>query len=157
MSLQIDLSGLASLALLLNSLALLIALGGAWLLLATRWRQQRLATDALSLAEARMPAIEEAGALATQRIDRFFYCFGFGSLGLAWLLSSLTRLAWVASRGRLQTQPCFLPVLSGHPPSVLLDQVGLLDAWASGQALAPFGLGTGDFFRAEQFGNGRHR
>lgn len=92
LSLQIDLSGLASLALLLNSMALLIAISGAWLLLATRWRRQ-LATHSLRLAGARVSAAEPLRAQATQRVDRFFYCFGFCSLGLAWLLSSLTRLA----------------------------------------------------------------
>jgi hypothetical protein len=92
LSLQIDVSGLASLALLLNSMALLIAASGAWLLLATRWRQQ-LAVDPSYLAGASMQTVERARALATQRIDRFFYCFGFSSLGLAWLLSSLTQLA----------------------------------------------------------------
>ncbi|MCQ4313086.1 hypothetical protein D7241_19385 [Stutzerimonas sp. VN223-3] len=88
---QFDVSGLASLALLLNSMALLIAVGGAWLLLATRWRQQ-LAVNSSCLAGHSVQAVEQTRMLATQRIDRFFYCFGFSSLGLAWLLSSLTRL-----------------------------------------------------------------
>jgi len=92
LSLQFDVSGLASLALLLNSMALLIAVGGAWLLLATRWRQQ-LAVNTSYLAGSSAQAVEQVRTLATQRIDRFFYCFGFSSLGLAWLLSSLTRLA----------------------------------------------------------------
>ncbi|WP_241729854.1 hypothetical protein [Pseudomonas sp. SST3] len=91
MSLSIDLSGLASFGPVLNSMALLIALGGAWLLLATRWRQQ-LASQSAHPIGTRGPVVELIGAAATQRIDRFFYGFGFSSLGLAWLLSSLTRL-----------------------------------------------------------------
>jgi hypothetical protein len=91
LSLSIDFSGLASLGPVLNSMALLIALGGAWLLLATRWRQQ-LASQSAHPASTRGPIVEVVGAAATQRIDRFFYGFGFSSLGLAWLLSALTRL-----------------------------------------------------------------
>jgi len=89
---QFELTRLAALTPLLNSMALLIAFGGAWLLLATRWRRQ-LARQSVGLARGAHAALgEHAGAAATQRIDRFFYGFGFSSLGLAWLLSSLTRL-----------------------------------------------------------------
>lgn len=90
MLLNVDFSRLAVMAPLLNSMALLIAVCGAWLLLATRWRQ-RLAFDA-----ARLAAIQSAGgqvsAAATQRIDRFFHGFGLGSLALACLLSWISRL-----------------------------------------------------------------
>lgn len=86
----IDVSRLAVLAPLLNSMALLIAVGGAWLLLATRWRQR------LALEAARLTAIQSAGGqlrvAATQRIDHFFYGFGLGSLALACLLSWFSRL-----------------------------------------------------------------
>ena len=90
MVLNIDVSGLTGLAFPLNSMAMLIALAGAWLLLATRWRHQ-LATGAAALANARA----EAGSNvlpANRRLERFFYGFGFASLGLACLLSWLTRL-----------------------------------------------------------------
>lgn len=87
--LNIDFSRLAVMAPLLNSMALLIAVCGAWLLLATRWRQ-RLAFEAARL------AIQSPGgqvsATATQRIDRFFHGFGLGSLALACLLSWFSRL-----------------------------------------------------------------
>lgn len=91
MLLNIDFSGLSSLATLLNSMALLIALGGGWLLLATRWRRQ-LAATAASLAGVNPSAVRQLSAAGTQRIDRFFYGFGFSSLALAWLLSAFTRL-----------------------------------------------------------------
>ncbi|WP_437421049.1 hypothetical protein [Stutzerimonas chloritidismutans] len=91
MSLQIDMSGLASLAWLLNSMALLIALAGSWLLVATRWRRQ-LSGARLHLAESRVETSTDPQRLGTGRVDRFFYAFGFASLGLAWLLSTATRL-----------------------------------------------------------------
>lgn len=87
---NVDFSGLANLASLLNSMALLIALCGSWLLLATRWRRQ-LSGHSAQLAESEAGIGRLPGG-ATARIDRFFYGFGFGSLGLACLLSSLTRL-----------------------------------------------------------------
>lgn len=90
MLLKTDVSQLAVLAPLLNSMALLIAMCGAWLLLATRWRQ-RLALNAARLA-AIPPAGGQVGAAATQRIDRFFHGFGLGSLALACLLSWFSRL-----------------------------------------------------------------
>ncbi len=89
--LYFDYSALARVAPLVNSLALLIALSGAWLLLATRWRRQ-LSRAETSLAGSRLSAAEQGGLAATRRLDRFFYGFGFSSLGLACLLSSLTRL-----------------------------------------------------------------
>jgi len=89
-SLQINIAGLVGLGPLLNSMALLIALGGAWLLLATRWRQQ-LASQ-LAPVDRREARFGQAYAMATQRIDRCFYGIGFSSLAIAWLLSSLTQL-----------------------------------------------------------------
>lgn len=91
MTLNIDFSGLSSFAALLNSMALLIAVSGAWLLVATRWRQQ-LTAGAAPLADSSVSGVGPVIAPGTQRIDRFFYGFGFSSLGLAWLLSSITRL-----------------------------------------------------------------
>lgn len=92
MSLQIDMSGLADLAWLLNSMALIIALAASWLLVATRWRRQLFATQ-LRLAASRMQVASEGREKATRRVNRAFYAIGFSSLGLAWLLSMLTRLA----------------------------------------------------------------
>lgn len=86
---MVDVSGLSSLAFPLNTMAMLIALGGAWLLLATQWRQ-RLARSAVSLPGAR-PAWVTGARLANRSVDRFFYTFGFISLGFAWLLSEFTR------------------------------------------------------------------
>lgn len=92
--------GLVSLAPVLNTLALLIGLGGVWLLLATRWREQMAATTQRSARAAGSAGNAEQSQaaqrlaiqrLATQRINRFFYGFGFASLALSWLLS--TRLA----------------------------------------------------------------
>lgn len=91
MSLNVDVSGLASLGSLLNGMALLIALCGAWLLLATRYRQQ-IANREAQLANSRVSASAHADTGATRRIDRFFNVLGLSSLALAWLLSSLTRL-----------------------------------------------------------------
>lgn len=87
---HIEVSGWSGLAVPLNTMALLIALGGAWLLLATRWRQQ-LARDAAFVAGTR-PAVVAGTRLANRSVDRFFYTFGSASLGLAWLLSEFTRL-----------------------------------------------------------------
>lgn len=93
MSLNIGVSGLASVAFLLNSMALLIALCASWLLVATRWRRQ-LAGHAEQMAGSggQGGIGRSLNGSATQRIDRFFYAFGLGSLSLACLLSSLTRL-----------------------------------------------------------------
>jgi hypothetical protein len=91
LSLNIAFPALANVASLLNSMALLIALSGSWLLLATRWRRQ-FAGHTGQLAGSRTTTGRSSNGTATQRIDRFFYGFGLGSLGLAGLLSSLTRL-----------------------------------------------------------------
>lgn len=87
MFLQFDVAGLANLASVLNAMALLMALSGAWLLLATRWRQQ-LAAKVLRPADTACPAINLSRAQADVRINRFFYRVGFASLALAWLLST---------------------------------------------------------------------
>ncbi len=89
--LNIGFSGLASVASLLNSMALLIALCGSWLLWATRWRRQ-LAGHLGQLAGNQGAIDRSLNGAANQRIDRFFYGFGLGSLVLACLLSALTRL-----------------------------------------------------------------
>ncbi|MFC2972794.1 hypothetical protein ACFOJE_11285 [Azotobacter bryophylli] len=71
---------------LLNSLALFFAFAGSWLLLATRIREQRMLARVVR--EGRMEAGEECLAdEPTLKINRFFYCFGAGSLSLALLLS----------------------------------------------------------------------
>jgi hypothetical protein len=89
--LHFDYSTLARVAPLVNSMAMLIVLSGAWLLLATRWRQQTV-NAAAPLAGSRASAVAQGCVAARQRVDRFFYGFGFSCLGLACLLSSLTRL-----------------------------------------------------------------
>ncbi|MET1078311.1 MAG: hypothetical protein ABWY06_09870 [Pseudomonas sp.] len=78
---------------LANGLALFFALAGSWLLLATRWREQR-ALPALALedqAGATAPAL--ACEPAVQRINRFFKGFGATclalALGLTWLSTQL--------------------------------------------------------------------
>lgn len=85
-------AGLASLAPVLNTMAMIIGIGGAWLLLATRWREL-LAANTQRPSRVGGPAddatrSQAAQRLATQRINRFFYGFGFASLALAWLLST---------------------------------------------------------------------
>jgi hypothetical protein len=72
----------------LNGLALFFALAGAWLLVVTRLREQR--------AVARLLVDGEADAMAEQacvfdepmqRLNRFFYRFGYASLALALAVS----------------------------------------------------------------------
>lgn len=79
---------------LINGLALLFACPGAWLLHATRRREQRAQANLAMQSESR--SIDQpllALDSATQRINRFFYRFGFACLGLALLISWLsTRL-----------------------------------------------------------------
>jgi hypothetical protein len=73
---------------MLNSLALFFAVAGSWLLLATRLREQR-AVGRLA-ANSQLDEIDEETSLldeATQRINRFFYCFGGATLTAALLLS----------------------------------------------------------------------
>lgn len=77
----------------LNALALFFGLTGGWLLLATRVREQRAVarlvagSDAQDMAE-ELCAVDEP----VQRLNRFFYRFGFASLGAALALS------WISTR-----------------------------------------------------------
>ncbi|MCY1267911.1 hypothetical protein D9M68_629930 [compost metagenome] len=68
---------------ILNDLALFFTLAGAWLLLATRRREQR--------ATARLVAQNETQALPldepTLRMNRFFYRFGYACMMLALAVS----------------------------------------------------------------------
>ncbi|MCJ8207088.1 hypothetical protein [Pseudomonas sp. RGM2987] len=79
---------------LVNLLALLFACPGGWVLHATRRREQR----ARACLEARNregnERFEALLDLATQRMNRFFYRFGFGCLALALLVS------WVSTQIR---------------------------------------------------------
>jgi len=79
---------------LINLLALLFACPGGWVLHATRRREQR----ARACLEARNSASNERFEalldLATQRMNRFFYRFGFGCLALALLVS------WISTQIR---------------------------------------------------------
>lgn len=73
---------------LINTLALLFAAPGAWLLHATRRREQR--AQAMLTAQSESRSIDQPLLLldiATLRINRFFYRFGFACLGLALLIS----------------------------------------------------------------------
>ncbi|WP_053146517.1 hypothetical protein [Pseudomonas sp. Pf153] len=79
---------------LINLIALLFACPGGWLLHATRRRELR----ARASFEARNGNGEERFEalldLATQRMNRFFYRFGFGCLALALLVS------WISTQIR---------------------------------------------------------
>lgn len=80
---------LAHPAQLVNGLALFFAAAGAWLLLATRFREQRLVTQLAASGKLG----EAAGADApTLRLNRFFYRFGWLSLTLALAVS------WASTR-----------------------------------------------------------
>jgi hypothetical protein len=79
---------LAHPAAVLNALALFFALAGSWLLLATRLREQR-AVGQLA-ADNELDEIEEEASLLdapTQRLNQFFYRFGYSCLGLAMIVS----------------------------------------------------------------------
>lgn len=73
---------------LLNGLALFFALAGAWLLLATRMREQRVVARLLAQGE-----LDELGSAEYPedepglRINRFFYGFGLATLAAALLIS----------------------------------------------------------------------
>ena len=72
----------------LNGLALFFALAGAWLLLATRLREQRAVARLLVNGEA--DAMSEQACVfdePTLRLNRFFYRFGYASLLLALAVS----------------------------------------------------------------------
>ncbi|NWB20696.1 MULTISPECIES: hypothetical protein [unclassified Pseudomonas] len=81
-------------ALLLNSLALLLACPAAWLLFVTRLHEQR--AMARLAAQSELRAIDQPMLyldVLTQRTYRLFYRLGFACLGLALLVSFLsTRL-----------------------------------------------------------------
>lgn len=71
-----------------NGLALFLGLAGAWLLLATRRREQRAASRLLLDGE--LSTLDEddlAGDAQVERLNRFFYRFGGLSLLAALLLS----------------------------------------------------------------------
>ena len=77
----------------LNSLALFFALAGAWLLLATRLREQRAVARLLVNGDA--DAMPEQACVfdePTLRLNRFFYRFGYATLLLALALS------WASTR-----------------------------------------------------------
>ena len=74
-----------------NSLALFFAVAGAWLLLATRLREQRgLARLA---AESQFDELAGQASLlteATLRMNRFFYRFGYACLAIALAVSGIS-------------------------------------------------------------------
>lgn len=75
----------------LNGLGLFFALAGAWLLVATHMREQHALGRLLAgnqLSELAQPpyAVDEP----TQRLNRFFYRFGYACLTVALLLSWLS-------------------------------------------------------------------
>lgn len=72
----------------INGLALFLALAGGWLLLATRWREQRAGARVLDGGVGDPLDTEAlAGYVQVERLNRFFYGFGGVSLGSALLLS----------------------------------------------------------------------
>ncbi|WP_166363920.1 hypothetical protein [Pseudomonas akapageensis] len=71
---------------LVNVLALMFACPGAWLLHATRRREQLALGSVVAQGEQR--GIDGA----TLRMNRFFYRFGFGCLGVALLVS------WISTK-----------------------------------------------------------
>jgi hypothetical protein len=77
----------------INGLALFFALAGAWLLLATRLREQRAVARLLAGAEIdEVPALDCVFDEPTLRLNRFFYRFGCASLTLALVVS------WASTR-----------------------------------------------------------
>ncbi len=76
-----------------NGLALFFSVAGSWLLLATQLRQQRAVARLIADAEMDEVAID-ASLLgeSRQRLNRFFYRFGYACLGLA------LGLSWVSTR-----------------------------------------------------------
>ena len=77
----------------INGLALYFALAGAWLLLATRLREQR--ANARLLVDGEAQAMPEPACVfdePTLRLNRFFYRFGYASLALALAVS------WVSTQ-----------------------------------------------------------
>ncbi|WP_176465031.1 hypothetical protein [Pseudomonas sp. Irchel 3E20] len=79
---------------LINVLALLFACPGGWLLHATRRREQRAMANLQ--AQSRNRSVDQPLLLldvATLRMNRFFYRFGFACLALALLVSWVS--TWV--------------------------------------------------------------
>ena len=79
---------------LINVLALLFACPGGWLLHATRRREQRAIANLQ--AQSRNRSVDQPLLLldvATLRMNRFFYRFGFACLALALLVSWVS--TWV--------------------------------------------------------------
>lgn len=81
---------LAHPAQLVNGLALFFAAAGAWLLLATRFREQRVLTQLAADSKLGEPAA--LGDEPTLRLNRFFYRFGYLCLMLALAVS------WASTR-----------------------------------------------------------
>ncbi|CAN1604356.1 hypothetical protein LOY35_23255 [Pseudomonas sp. B21-028] len=72
---------------LINLFALLFACPGGWVLHATRRREQRARASLQAGNRNSEERFEALLDLATQRMNRFFYRFGFGCLALALLVS----------------------------------------------------------------------
>ncbi|WP_434558604.1 hypothetical protein J3P95_20860 [Pseudomonas sp. Z5-35] len=87
MSLQLFSLFAAHPAKLINLLALLFACPGGWVLHATRRREQRARACLQARSSESNERFEALLDLATQRMNRFFYRFGFACLGLALLMS----------------------------------------------------------------------
>lgn len=81
---------LAHPAQLVNGLALFFAMAGAWLLLATRVREQRVVAHLAAGSKLGAEAPELDGP--TLRLNRFFYRFGYLCLALALAVS------WASTR-----------------------------------------------------------
>lgn len=77
----------------INGLALFFALAGAWLLLATRLREQRAVARLIANGDMdEMPTLDCVFDEPMLRLNRFFYRFGSASLTLALLVS------WASTR-----------------------------------------------------------
>lgn len=77
---------------LLNTLAMLLAVAGSWLLLATRWREWLAGTRIPAEGRPAPTGRAIADAAATVRLNQQFYRVGYGALTLALLLSWGSRL-----------------------------------------------------------------
>ncbi|WLG96744.1 hypothetical protein [Pseudomonas sp. FP198] len=92
MSLQLFSLFAAHPAKLINLLALLFACPGSWVLHATRRRELRARACLAERSSEGNERFEALLDLATQRMNRFFYRFGFACLGLALLMS------WISTK-----------------------------------------------------------